>query len=518
MAGRQGSRSFLRAVVLSAAWVAALSIGEPATAGPGSPRAPGAVGAPIAWTECGEALECARVRVPLDWDRPAGPTIGLSVIRHLASRPEQRIGSMFVNPGGPGESGVDLVRGDPEGLDAFGGGRFDVVSWDPRGTHASAPVRCFRGQRAEKRFWKGASIPTTRKASERYRRRTAALARRCGEVSGRLLPHISTADTARDLDHLRGLVGDPELTYVGLSYGTFLGQTYANMFPDRVRAMMLDGVVDPVKYSKGAEARVARNVVAGDGVFDRFLSLCEGAGTERCALAGGVRPAAERVERLFARLRRTPIPAPGASPPGELDHGDLLVSQFAPMRAPALWPQDAADLDAALGGDGSTLETAARPLLSPAALSAATTSAAISCADAPALRSSREWPQVISRLNRVSRLQGRVQGWWLWAPCASWPVRGEDSYRGPWGASTPNPILLIGTRHDPNTAFVNARRAERRLGNAVLLTHDGYGHVSFSDPSDCVERARVAYLVELITPPKGAVCRANQEPFAPPPR
>jgi hypothetical protein len=117
----------LGAAALSAVCVAALSIGEPVAAGPGSPRETGVVGDPIAWADCGERLECGRVRVPLDWDRPAGPTIRLSVIRHLASRPEERIGSMFVNPGGPGESGVGLVRGDPEGLDAWGGGRFDVV-------------------------------------------------------------------------------------------------------------------------------------------------------------------------------------------------------------------------------------------------------------------------------------------------------------------------------------------------------------------------------------------------------
>ena len=453
--------------------------------------------------------------MPLDWGRPNGRTISLALIRHLASKPDQRMGTMFINPGGPGDSGVALVRGDPAGLDAWGDGRFDVVSWDPRGSNASTPVRCFRSKRSEARFWAGAAIPTTRAASERFRRKTAALARRCGEVSGWLLPHISTADTARDLDHLRQLVGDRKLTYVGLSYGTYLGQTYANMFPDRVRAMMLDGIVDPVRYSKGAESRVAGDVIGSDEVFDKFLSLCDKAGPERCALARRSRPAAERVRRLFARVRRASIPAPTSKPPGELSYGDLLLSQFSPMRSPALWPQDAKDLDAALGGDGSALETEARTWLTPAGWSAATTSAAISCADAPALRGSRAWPRVIRRFDRVSRLQGRVTGWWLWAPCASWPVRGQDSYRGPWSASTPNPILLIGTRYDPNTAYVNALRSERLLGNAVLLTHDGYGHVSFQDPSACVEKARVKYLVELITPPKGTVCKADKQPFDP---
>jgi pimeloyl-ACP methyl ester carboxylesterase len=445
--------------------------------------------------------------------------IELAVIRHLASKPGQRIGSMFANPGGPGDSGVGLVRGDPEGLDAWGEGRFDVVSWDPRGTNRSTRVRCFRSDRGEAKFWAGTSIPTTKVASKRYRRKTAALARRCGRVSGWLLPHISTADTARDLDYLRRLVGDRKLTYAGLSYGTFLGQTYANMFPGRVRAMMLDGIVDPVSYSKGAEARVAGGLAGADEVFDQFLSLCDGAEPGRCALAGGSDSAAERVDRLFAEVKRKPIPAPTASPlglsHGRLSHGDLLLSQFAPMREPKKWPRDAEDLDAALGGDGSALETAARGFLSPAAFGAATTSAAISCADAPARRRSHSWPRVIRRFDRVSHMQGPIAGWWLWAPCASWPVHGQDAYRGPWTASTLNPILLIGTRYDPNTPYSSAVHAEQLLGNAVLLTHEGYGHLSFQDPSACIEQARTDYLVNLVTPPPGTVCQSDQQPFDP---
>ena len=209
--------------------------------------------------------------MPLDWDRPNGRTIRLALIRHLASRPEERIGTLFINPGGPGDTGVGLVSGDPDGVDAFGGGRFDVVSWDPRGTNASTRVRCFRSQRSESRFWAGASIPATNAASKRFEHKIADLARRCGEVSGWLLPHISTADTARDLDHLRVLMGEEKLTYVGLSYGTLLGQTYANLFPDRIRAMLLNGVVDATKDSKGAEARTASDVSSADPVFARFL-------------------------------------------------------------------------------------------------------------------------------------------------------------------------------------------------------------------------------------------------------
>jgi pimeloyl-ACP methyl ester carboxylesterase len=200
----------------------------------------------------------------------------------------------------------------------------------------------------------GESIPITNAASERFARKTAELAGRCGEVSGWLLPHISTADTARDLDHLRGLLGEEELTYVGLSYGTLIGQTYANLFPDRVRAMLLMGLIDAPEDTAGAEARSASDVSSTDEVFDQFLALCDGAGPERCALAGGGQTAFERVEQLFAQVRRAPIPAPGATPPlsspEELSYGDLLISQFQPLRVPSTWPANAAALAAALGG------------------------------------------------------------------------------------------------------------------------------------------------------------------------
>jgi pimeloyl-ACP methyl ester carboxylesterase len=507
--------------VLAAACFVAFSPGA-AGAVPASSVASDEVGAPILWGVCdppGVDLQCARIAVPLDWKDPGGRTISLAVIRHLASKPAERIGTLFINPGGPGDTGIGLVQGDPAGVDAIGGGRFDVVSWDPRGSNASTRVLCFRDQRDEARFWAGALFPATRAASEQMLRLTADLAKRCGEVSGWLLPHISTADTARDLDHLRVLLGEEKLTYVGLSYGTYLGQTYANMFPDRVRAMLLNGIVDAVDYSKSAEARLANFSGAADEVFEQFLSLCQGAGPERCALAGGGQTPAARVAQLFEQVKGAPIPAPGVRPPllspWTLSYSDLLLSQFEPMRAPKLWPRNAADLDAALRGDASALASGASPFLSVAGWAPAITSTAIQCADAPADQSPQEWPQVIEHLEQVGRLQGLIHAWWEWAPCASWPVRGQDNYRGPWNRSTPNPILLINQRYDPNSGYANAVHAEHYLGKAVLLTHEGYGHLWFQDPSACVQKAMVDYLVHLITPPPGTVCPSDHKPFDP---
>jgi pimeloyl-ACP methyl ester carboxylesterase len=516
-------RALLAATALAGACLVALSGGDAAAAEPRLARSAGGVSDSIPWGECdppGEGLQCARIRVPLDWDRPNGRTINLAVARHLASKPNQRIGSLLTNPGGPGDTGVGLVTGDPEGMDAIGDGRFDVVSWDTRGTHASSPrLRCFESKRGEARFWAGESVPTTPAAAKRTVRHARAFARRCNKISGWLLPHISTADTARDMDYIRQLVGEEKLTYVGLSYGTYLGQTYANMFPDRVRAMLLDGIVNPLRYSKSVEARETMFSDAADDVMDQFLALCERQGPERCALAGGQESPAEKWEGLLARLKRGPIRAPGGNgtnlSPQKLTYGDLLFSQFEPMRAPRTWPLNAANLDAAVRGNGSALESAAGQFTSPAGWGGARTSAAIQCADAGADRPPRAGVQVWKRLKRAGTLQGPVHFAWEWAPCAVWPVQGEDNYRGPWNNPTPNPILLVNQTHDPNSGYGNALAAEQALGNAVLLTQEGYGHLWFQNPSTCVDEAYADYLINLVTPPPGSVCQSNQKPFDP---
>lgn len=505
------TNAWLLTLTLVAACAAGLAAGG-AAASPG--RDALGVSHRIEWHDCGKRLQCAHVRVPLDWDRRDGRTIRLAVIRHLASRPNERVGSLFFNPGGPGVSGVHDVRAHGAEFDAMGHGRFDVVSWDPRGVGESTHVECFRDERSQARFWGRVLVPTTAAASRRYSRKTIAYTRRCGEMSGRLLRHVSTADTARDLDYLRRLVGERRLTYLGWSYGTFIGQTYANMFPARVRAMVLDGAVDPVPTVAGIEARLANNLSSTDLGFQKFEALCQGAGAPRCALAGHGQPVARRVSKLLARARRHPIPAPSASPPGRLNYGELLTALYGPLNSPASWPGLARDLEAAADGDGSALATQARGLKEPIR-TALVPSQAINCADSHARRGPAAWPRVIHRLTGVSRIRGPLLGWWLWAPCTTWPVKSADRYTGPWNATTKNPILVVGTTFDPATSFENARRIARKLGNAVLLTHRGYGHVSTSDPSACVEAATRRYLVHVDAPPRGTVCPSDRRPFDP---
>ena len=382
-------------------------------------------------------------------------------------------------------------------------------------TGESTHVRCFRNEESMARFYgEGWTFPTTPASSRRYVPKTVAYARRCEALSGSLLEHISTKDTVRDLDYLRQLVGDPKLNYRALSYGTFIGETYANMFPDQVRAMVINGLIDPVAFTKSVEANLAGSGADGNRVFEQFLSLCEQAGPEKCALAGQG-PVAPRVRALLTRLQGKPIPAPSAPPPRRLRYSDALLAFWLALGTPSSWPTLAAGLEQAANGDGSALATTVREsegFFQQALVSAV----ALQCADKPLLAPGavRNWPTVIPRLSRTD-FTGPVNGWSLWAPCASWRVPSADRYTGPWTASTPNPILVIGNRYDSRTAFANAELAARLLGNAVLLTLNGYGHTSDSDPSVCIDEAVVNYLVNLVTPPEGTVCEPDRHPFDP---
>ena len=294
-----------------------------------------------------------------------------------------------------------------------------------------------------------------------------------------------------------------------------IGQTYANLFPGRVRAMMLDGIIDAVNHTTSAETRTASDVASTDEVFDQFMALCQRAGRAGCALAGHGEPVAQRVAKLFAQASRSPIPAPNANPPGELTSRDLQVSTFIPLRLPLTWPQFATDLEAAINGDATNLKIAAQAQQTPEAFAAFTTTAAISCADGPARQPVSAWPEVIDHFTDVSMLWGPRYGWGFWAPCASgWPAHDPQRYAGPWNATTKTPILLVNARYDPATGYGNAQVAEKRLGNAELLTMDGWGHPSYQVPSTCIDEWRARYLVDLVTPPRGTVCQPDQVPFS----
>ena len=349
----------------------AVSLSTPSAAA--TTARPGRAKPGIAWMRCTEPpaarsnqFQCAMVPVPLDWANRMARRSSWPSSAAWPVDPSSGSGRCSSTRADRARAATSWWRTRVQDFDVWGEGRFDVVGWDPRGTNRSSPVECFTSQAAEDRFWAGVSVPITPAESASYQRKTVELARRCGEVSGELLSHITTTDTARDLDALRALVGDRKITYVGLSYGSMIGQIYANLLPG-------PGAGDDARRHRRCgrlhhECRgedLGNYVSSADEVFAQFVALCQSAGPGRCALAGHGETVAQRVAGLFARARRAPIPAPNAKPPGTLSYGDLLQSTFTPLRLPLTWPEFAANLNAAANGDGSALKTEARLSLSP---------------------------------------------------------------------------------------------------------------------------------------------------------
>jgi pimeloyl-ACP methyl ester carboxylesterase len=515
-----GRFSRIRRSTVLGAVVAAVAVLLTATA---ATARPAIAAAELAWVDCGGGLQCATVPVPLDYARPAGPAISIALIRFPASDQAHRVGSLFINPGGPGGSGVQTVRGIGATFDQLLGGRFDIVGFDPRGVGASTSVRCFTGALEQSLFYANESVfPVGPAAERRYTVKLGVFTGRCGARSGALLPYLSTEFAARDLDRLRAAVGDDALTYLGLSYGTALGATYANLFPSRVRALVLDGVTDPVTYTSDLFDWTAGSVQDTEQVLAGFIRTCAAAGPQRCALAGSgdVR---RRIDALLARLRRTPVPAPNAPVPTLLDYPTTQTLIFNALYTPPSWPALAAALVAAEHGDGSPLlNLAAGPAGAGGSATAAATDydnlrdaqAGILCTDSPAPRDPARWPAFVRRLERISPTAASAVGWLVGLPCASWPAQAASRYTGPWNARTSHQLLLVGTTHDPVTPLASARKLARLMGpSAVLLTHDGFGHSSFGEPSTCTLTAEVRYILTGALPAAGTVCTADTPPF-----
>ncbi|MEU8651368.1 alpha/beta hydrolase [Streptomyces sp. NPDC048737] len=486
--------------------------------GPASAGGPGGdVGVVLRWKPCeGEAqteFECAVANVPLDHTRPGHRTIELAVIRHRAAEPAGRAGTLFFNPGGPGGPGT---VGLPELYEKFPRelrDRYDIVSWDPRGVGESTAVRCFAtAEEAAARQTEVPPFPVGEREQRAFTAAHADLARRCEQRDPELLRHISTADTARDLELLRRATGQERLDYWGISYGTLLGATYANLFPERVGRLVLDGNVDPRAWvDRGATGEPGPNTflrlgshVGSADTLEQFLGHCGRAPVTECVFSAGS-PAATRAKyhSLLRRLAKRPVGGwTYARTVSEVRGGLYTVHPG--------WAGIADTLQGLWDGR-APVETGATPA-EPVRYPGFEQSVAVLCAESPNPRSPDRYPALERRAVAEA---GALGSWWAWAnePCAGWPARAARAYTGPWDRPTAHPVLVVNSTHDPSTPYRSGRAMAMELGRARLLTVDGYGHTALDNPSACVGRHVVRYFLTGALPPVGVRCAQDLPPF-----
>ena len=505
----------LRHMVL--ATVVAGLLGSLLAAPAATAAAPGSAGPPVPrlrWSPCGDGLECASAQVPLDHDRPSGATITLALIRLPATGPGRRIGSIFLNPGGPGNSGVDAVRQGGRSLfSAQVRARFDLVGFDPRGVGASTPLRCFDSLDEAQAVLPPFRFPVTAAEERIWVAADRTFARACARRGGPILDHMATAAVARDLDLLRQAVGDRQLSYMGASYGAYLGTTYANLFPARVRALVLDSVPDPIAWATGRGDEAATRPLfdrvgsaeGAEATLGEFFRLCDRAGPA-CAFSQG--DPQDRYQALASRL----LANPAQTPDGPVGYADLVYATLRALQDPPAWPELAERLQ--------QLDSLTRH---PTAATRVGTSqpdypnvleglAGVACSDSDNPDRVDAWQRAAAAADRAAPYFGR---YWTWfsSICQPWPGRDPDRYTGPWTRRTANPVLVVGTRFDPATPYRGAVTLARLLPRSRLLTLDGWGHTS-QGRSSCVDAHIDRYLLTTRVPRPGTVCRPDLVPFA----
>jgi pimeloyl-ACP methyl ester carboxylesterase len=528
---------FRRAVLaaLVAVLAATLVPGPSAGASPRSSDGTGSAAVPrLDWASCGEgfeAFQCATAIVPLDYDRPKGRQITLALARLPASDPSRRIGSLFLNPGGPGGSGVDMVlQGGPFLFSDKVRARFDLVGFDPRGIIRSTPLRCYETFDDALADLAPMAFPVTRAEERIWVRADRAVARACAERGGPILNHMSTANVARDMDLLRRAVGDAKLTYAGYSYGSYLGATYANLFPGRVRALVVDGVLDPVAWStgRGDQARTLpfstrlRSAKGAYATLNEFLRLCD-AGGPNCAFSDG--NPKRRFARLAHRLLRQPVQV--VDPDGVLvtiTYADMVGITLGGLYDTAVWP-DLANFLQALWEASSPRAVGASLQALRARLGVGLQQEdypnfvegfpGVACSETHNPRSVRAWSRAARAQDRQYPYFGRP---WTWTSsiCQPWPGWDRDHYDGPWDHTTANPVLVVGNLFDPATPYHGAVTVDRLLPRSRLLTLAGWGHTSLF-ASACIDRHVNTYLLTTRVPPRGTVCAPTVVPFTQPP-
>jgi pimeloyl-ACP methyl ester carboxylesterase len=448
---------------------------------------------PLVWSPCNGDLQCASLIAPLNYADPDGPTISIAVARHPAEDPAARIGSLVIDPGGPGVSGIDDMSNElsvltPELLDDF-----DIVMFDPRGVERSDPVSCGETPGAAPSTLPD-PVPTTPAAQASTINGLKEYAAACEKASGSILPYVGSVDVARDMDRLRQALGDAGLTYMGQSYGTLLGLTYASLFPTHVRAMVLDSVIDPALSFNQMTAGQAQGF---ESDLDAFFAWC--ASDPSCPW----RPAGDPTAALLALIASSaasPVPAGNGRVAGA---GELYDALLDGLYAESDWPGLGDALAADAAGQGEQVVAMSDHYNADGSTNGSDAGPAIDCLDHPVSHDLAAYAYLAAVLKASAPVFGPLLAWGE-ATCAVWPAPPTRTV-GPVSAPGAPPMLVIGTTNDPATPYAWAVNVAHELQNGVLLTRDGDDHVAYFY-SSCVRGYVQTYLVSGVTPPAGTTC------------
>ncbi|MFB7517425.1 alpha/beta hydrolase [Streptomyces sp. NPDC056144] len=460
-------------------------------------------GQKLAWRDCGVVgFQCATLLAPLDYAKPEAGEVKLAVSRARATGPGKRIGSLLVNPGGPGGSAVGYLQGYAGiGYPAPVRARFDMVAVDPRGVARSEPVECLTGPQMDA-YTQVDQTPDDAAEVNALSASFKSFAAGCEKRSGTVLPHVSTVETARDMDVLRAVVGDEKLHYVGASYGTFLGATYAELFPDRVGRLVLDGAMDPSLSALDLN----RDQTGGfETSFRAFAADC--VRTPDCPLGTeSVDAAGAALRKFFRDVDAEPLPTGEGR---ELGESLATTGVIAAMYDEGAWPQLREALTRAIGGEGSGLLALADSYYEREAdgtyANLMYANAAVNCLDLPpAYAGPAAAEQAVPSFEKASPVFGKGLAWAA-LNCTYWPTSptGRPHRITADGAA---PILVVGTIRDPATPYKWARSLAAQLSSGTLLTYEGDGHTAYGRGSDCIDTAINTYLLEGTPPQDGKRC------------
>jgi pimeloyl-ACP methyl ester carboxylesterase len=446
----------------------------------------------LSWSSCGGGFQCTTLTVPLDPAKPALGTVGIAITRHKATG--SRIGSLLINPGGPGASAVGFLKQTYSSYPSTLRQHFDLAAFDPRGVGLTAPVRCLSTSQLDAYFHLD-PVPDTPAERTALDAGNKKLADGCESRSGRILPYVSTRIVAQDMDRVRAALGDQKLTYLGYSYGTAIGASYLDQFPTHVRAMVLDGALDP---SSTWDQLLAGQSKGFDVALNAFLANCQQTSCAfRKAVSGDL---GQAFDALAAKVEQHPLPGDGSRTVGP-DEFTLGVGAGLYSRGNG-WPAIAEALAEAEQGSGRTLLALNDSYLERNADGYANVNEAnfaVNCIDRP-------WPRTDAPYYALAAQVGKAYP--RFGPaialsglgCASWPVPPTGTPHKVTAAASP-PVVVIGTTRDPATPYMWAQSLAKQLAHGVLITHVGDGHTVFRNGApNCIIRPVDDYFVSLKVP------------------